>query len=527
MLGLGASYRLVPGVVGGFHDDAVYAITAKALAHGDGYRLVNLPGAPPQTKYPILYPAVLAGLWLAAPNDATALVAMQVMTGLAAAAAIAVAYLYVAGFGYVRRNAAFAAALVCASAPNLLYYATAVLSEMPFALLLVASLWATDAYLADPAPSPARALVTGVVAALPFLCRTVGVVVPVAACLAIARAKRPVAPFAVAAAVTMAPWILWMLRGTGQLAVSPIVGYQQDYLGHWSTGYFGYGTGSRVALAVWLFGTNLVKACTAVGDIALEGVAPFLYAHAAWTVTALGALAWLAALVGVVQLALLPTTLLAYLALVCAWPWPPDRFVIPVLFFLVAALLDGAARAVEHVAPRRAASLVVAAAVAIAVVGNVGALARYAEVARSTHYPFFVPPDEPVRWSAYADAFAWLRGHAAAADVLAAGFDSMTALYTDHPTIRPFVARPSTLYYGGTAPALGSTTDLAGALATYRPRYLFVSPLPAFPEEEAMYELVSAFQRERPGDLQRVYQGSDPRFVIFAVRPSQTAGGEP
>jgi hypothetical protein len=103
----------------------------------------------------------------------------------------------------------------------------------------------------------------------------------------------------------------------------------------------------------------------------------------------------------------------------------------------------------------------------------------------------------------------------------------MTALYTGHPTIRPFVARPSTLYYGGAAPALGSTADLATALTTYRPRYLFISPLPAFPEEAAMYDLVSAFQRERPGALQAVYQGSDARFVIFAVRPRDSADDAP
>ena len=39
--------------------DAVYAVTAKALAEGKGYHLVNLPGAPPQNRYPILYPALL------------------------------------------------------------------------------------------------------------------------------------------------------------------------------------------------------------------------------------------------------------------------------------------------------------------------------------------------------------------------------------------------------------------------------------------------------------------------------------
>jgi hypothetical protein len=63
----GGAVRMVPGVVGVFHDDAIYTLTAKALAEGEGYRLINLPDAPPQTKYPILYPAILATVWRAAP----------------------------------------------------------------------------------------------------------------------------------------------------------------------------------------------------------------------------------------------------------------------------------------------------------------------------------------------------------------------------------------------------------------------------------------------------------------------------
>src|SRR5262249_27500745 len=49
-------------VCGEYHDDAIYVTTAKALAEGEGYRQTFLPGAPPQTKYPPLYPALLAGL---------------------------------------------------------------------------------------------------------------------------------------------------------------------------------------------------------------------------------------------------------------------------------------------------------------------------------------------------------------------------------------------------------------------------------------------------------------------------------
>jgi hypothetical protein len=43
--------------VGINHDDGIYLVTAKALAEWEGYRIISLPTNPPQTKYPILFPA--------------------------------------------------------------------------------------------------------------------------------------------------------------------------------------------------------------------------------------------------------------------------------------------------------------------------------------------------------------------------------------------------------------------------------------------------------------------------------------
>jgi len=54
--------------VGMFHDDGVYLVTAKALATGQGYRIISLPEEIPQTKYPILFPLVLSGVWRLAPE---------------------------------------------------------------------------------------------------------------------------------------------------------------------------------------------------------------------------------------------------------------------------------------------------------------------------------------------------------------------------------------------------------------------------------------------------------------------------
>ncbi len=46
---------MVPGVCGVFHDDGVYVSTAQALAQGEGYRLINLPYAPPRPNIPLSF----------------------------------------------------------------------------------------------------------------------------------------------------------------------------------------------------------------------------------------------------------------------------------------------------------------------------------------------------------------------------------------------------------------------------------------------------------------------------------------
>jgi len=98
------------GVSGVFHDDGIYLSTAKALAEGQGYRLINLPHAPFQTKYPPLYPALLAILWKLYPTFPDNLVLLQFITLLSGAAMVGLACLYMVRFGYFSRGVAAGAA---------------------------------------------------------------------------------------------------------------------------------------------------------------------------------------------------------------------------------------------------------------------------------------------------------------------------------------------------------------------------------------------------------------------------------
>ncbi|MBM3798106.1 MAG: hypothetical protein FJW31_29635, partial [Acidobacteria bacterium] len=61
------SWRGMPHT-GIYHDDAIYLVAGKSLAEGNGYRIASLPEQPYQTKYPPLYPAVLAAVWKLAPE---------------------------------------------------------------------------------------------------------------------------------------------------------------------------------------------------------------------------------------------------------------------------------------------------------------------------------------------------------------------------------------------------------------------------------------------------------------------------
>jgi hypothetical protein len=86
-------WRMIPGVCGFFHDDAIYVITAKALAQGQGYRLIFLPHSPIQTKFPILYPALLAMVWKIWPSFPNNLFLMKWLTLVFGAATVGLSYL--------------------------------------------------------------------------------------------------------------------------------------------------------------------------------------------------------------------------------------------------------------------------------------------------------------------------------------------------------------------------------------------------------------------------------------------------
>lgn len=193
-------------MVGAFYDDGAYLLLAEALAAGEGYRNVHLPGAPPAVHHPFLYPLVLSVLWRLWPAFPDNVTLFQLFD----AAALGGAALVIAA--HARR----------VNAPPIAQYVALPLGFIAFPLLnlvgmrlpepLFLLLWAGAVEMADrdEAGYPS-AVAAGALAGLATLTRTVGITILAGITLALAIRKSP--RQAIAAAVTgtlvIAPWFSW------------------------------------------------------------------------------------------------------------------------------------------------------------------------------------------------------------------------------------------------------------------------------------------------------------------------------
>jgi hypothetical protein len=511
-IALGA-WQMVPGVTGIYHDDGIYVCTAKALAQGQGYRLINLPDSPLQTKYPIIYPALLAMVWKIWPVFPDNLVLMQWLTLLAGAAAVGLSYLFLIRFGYFSAGIASAAGLLASTSPQYLYFSVITMSETTFLLLLVLSMWLLEGELGASRQRPLREIILGIFLTLPFLCRSVGIMfIPISFFL-LYRAGRSLRYVISATALTCIPWILWTAivpRWEGNMVA---IDYT-NYLKWWSDlGIIALG---RIILL------NSLYILTSVGTLdqtiltELQRIISFY----SWIVfLPLGFVAFYGIGKQLRQFRVLPGFLVGYFLVVVVWPWPPARFITPVLPFLLAYILHELWQSI----PER--SYLVWKRILLAVLGvflmvNLTFPFLFMGVCRSNCYPYSWNLKQPVQWSSYVKTFAWIKTHTKTSDVIASGLDSMIYLYTGRAAFRPYMVRPVSLFYGEDSPPLGELKDFYKIMRWYKPRYLVQTAMPGFSEEKPLNQLIEQVRTKNPQWLKPVYTGEDSRFIIFELQPA-------
>ena len=343
-LALGALLLVASAIVAGAFvpaphnggDNAAYVTLAYSLLADGSYTDLYDPAAMPHTKYPPVFPGLLALLVLLGARTWTAL---KIVAALSAVAGVGFTFLW-----SERRwgtATGFVVALGVALSSGVVYYSHWVLSDTLFLALTVAALWLFER--SEEESSGPGWLVAGViVAGLAYFTRSAGLplLVAVFAWLALARRWKALAGTAMGLGLPVLTW-WWRGRGAGVAEYGAefwLVDPYQPELGR-------VGFAGLAGRVVTNFGGYLtlhlpggIVGGGGGGFVALVGIG----------LTALALVGWFRsarARMGVAEL-FLP----AYAGLILLWPevWSGDRFALP----LIPLFLGFGAAALQHFSGR-------------------------------------------------------------------------------------------------------------------------------------------------------------------------------
>ncbi|NIR46553.1 MAG: hypothetical protein GWN99_19085 [Gemmatimonadetes bacterium] len=418
-------------LVGVNYDDAVYAWLARSLADGEGYRLSYLPEPLPGIKYPPVYPTSLAAFWTISSDREAAFDRMKWVNGIYIGLAAGLFAFLLAELGILTAPVAAVVALLGFVSGSMMLVTSGLLSEPLYLVLLWGTLLAADG--TTERSGIWRFVGVGVLAAAVALTRMVGLAAVIAVCVGIAwrRDRRRALIVAVAAGLTLLPWIIYTLVAADQVpaVLVPRYGsYLQRYLS---------GVGSSPGAALDIAFTNIGAMLQTLG----AKLTPWLGAAGQG---AAGVLLLVFAILGARRVArLAPATAIypwLYLAVMATWTFPPFRFLfilIPLLLALalvgVLRLADGLQEALDQGGPDAAtrrggwARLAV-----IGVVVILGIDLGYREVGSVARRVW--DGAELEKSAVAAELVAWVEDNVRPEAVVAFEFDPLLALYSGRRT---------------------------------------------------------------------------------------------
>ncbi|NJD11074.1 MAG: hypothetical protein FIB01_11795 [Gemmatimonadetes bacterium] len=310
-------------------DNAGYVTLARSLLERHSYQDLYDPAEPPHTKYPPVFPLVLAaGLMLGLKPW----VGLKLIGLVMGAGAIAGTFLWLRRRG--RPGLALGVALLLAVSPDVLRQVHWVLSDVPFWCFTAGALWAFERLRPDDWRRFALALAFTVLA---YFTRSAGLplVIAAAAWLAWRRHGRQLA----ALALVIGPLaFLWWWRAHAAGGVQ----YAGEF---WMVDPYRPDLGRMdVAGLIGRLGNNLAKYATIHLPILLRGTTTLPAIAASLAVLGLGGYGWARRCYRRARVAELFLPL--YLGLILLWPavWSGERFLMPVLGLLLAYAGDGVVR---------------------------------------------------------------------------------------------------------------------------------------------------------------------------------------
>jgi hypothetical protein len=512
-----------------YHDDAIYVVTAKSLAEGHGYRILSLPQAPLQTKYPILYPLLLSAVWKLNPSFPQNLLAIDYLNvflglcfGLVSAAyllrtrRISLGMLVVIG-GATLLNVKFLSFLPLS------------MSDSLYGILSVACLWLADRIGGRKPGSLVSAALLGVLEAMATLCRGTGAcLAPISAfyLLVRRRSKAATASFGVFLALT-APYWLWI--HTHQSLESPSMVYYTSH-SRWGADAFrdvgvpvvalrkGHDVFHSVHQLVWPL----------LGQIPYARLSPvefFLVYRAGYV------LIWAALLAGIWRdllnrrRCLLPLYFLAYGAGTLLWPgwfeWRIALVVLPFIYyfyyrgfrlagFAIKGLLPGAPRKSWQMA----CSVLALFFGAYLVLGS-----AWSSTLRAGYYPRRLPFRSDItaaaEFSDVLETFEWIRRSTPVEAVFISNNDPLVYLYTGRTGMQPSPYQGWRVH----GSKLVTASTLLETMKESQASYILLDPSyqAAYQVYAQMVLALAELQERAPGLLQPKYASPNGVMIVFEI----------
>lgn len=519
-----SAWTLNPARFGSYHDDGIYVVTAKALATGQGYRIISLPGAPAQTKYPPLYAGLLSLVWRVNPNFPENLRWMMMTSVVTAAFFLIATYAYLVRRSYAARGTALLIVGLMACNFRLLILSNSLYSDLLYMLLSVLALWQCERYADD--DRLWTGLGAGLLLGLAFLTRTMGITLLLSAALyfLIRRQFKKLMVVSAMSALLVVPWILWQKAHSAPAgpAMAYYTDYMADFRAHISDAHL-----MRQMIAKNLIYVGLVNVPTVMLGLEVDNYrqpAVVLIVILAAALVANGLLKrWRSG----VRLPDLYVTV--YGGLLLVWPYASsDRFIIPLLpfllyylisqlqFFLSKARAPAAGKALHRVAH---------ALFALAALG-LGIATAYGELSGLIR---LIKYQEGFREYANrrAPVMAWIKQHTAPSDVILSYEDPTVYLHTGRRAVRLALLRIRAFYQDTTTIEEAEMAKLRRLMRDSGARYLVLANNDFFLDyqPELTRQAVLGIIREAPDVFTPVYETPRPFANIYRIAPAPDGSG--
>jgi len=514
LLGGAALWGANKQILGLFHDDGIYAVVGKSLAEGSGYRIISLPGTPPQTKYPFLYSCLLSWIWTFDRNFPDNIIFLKALN-----VAILVAIFFI-GVIYYRKNlanvrsAALVFSLLLCTNPVIFTLTDYVLSDL---LMVFLALVALTLCSSDSKSIGSRSNWPGLALAVGLACLTRSAAIPLvisgAARSVFQRRFREAVYFVGAVLLVVAPWFLWVAF-TPRPAADSLFDYYSGY------DFAGAGVGWSLDQQWTVVAGNaryLVESIDLIYLLPLlPGVAP-----AVLLLTAIGAFHSIRK-----DQIFMWSFFLSSLALLLIWPFHPNRYsapLIPLLLLFLFRGIEGVRMWISRLRfpqpIRTLLSGVVALPIALLLMLNGIWLSSYLMIRDDQTTRGLYGSRAGYSWRGFEETFAWLDRNTHRDSVLATAYDPMYFLYTGRRAIRPVLHRPASYFYpyGSEKANVGTVDEIKPQLVKLRVQYLIIDPMDGYAEGEATLERLNDIVNSYGQKARMVFSSSDGKHKVYAL----------